>query len=86
MCVTGCGKGVYGYDYEREKPIVLRPTQCLVGCVTCSNVCPEGAISFPSIQQLQKMMRQRKMLAYVKKQELSEGKDRWAVNSQEAIQ
>jgi CDP-4-dehydro-6-deoxyglucose reductase len=82
LCVTGCGRQVYGYDYDREKAIVLRPESCLVGCITCSNLCPEGAIRFPSIQQLQKLIKQKKVLVKVKKEELPTGKDRWAVDRQ----
>ncbi len=26
ICVTGCGRKVYGFDYERKKPVVLRPS------------------------------------------------------------
>jgi ferredoxin len=26
LCVTGCGKQVYGYDYSGKKPVVLRST------------------------------------------------------------
>ena len=82
LCVTGCGRQVYGYDYDREKAIVLRPESCLVGCVTCANTCPDGAITFPPAQRIQKLIRQKKVLTRVKKQELPEGRERWAVNSQ----
>ena len=47
MCVTGCGRKVYGFDYERKKPVVLRPANCMVACVTCANTCLQDAISFP---------------------------------------
>lgn len=47
MCVTGCGRGVYGFDFERKRPVVQEPLKCLVGCTTCANTCPTHAIQFP---------------------------------------
>ena len=72
LCVTGCGRQVFAYDYQREKSVVAEPLQCMVGCVTCANTCPEGAITFPSLQQLQRLIKQKKVLVRVKKQELPE--------------
>jgi len=46
MCVTTCGRGVYKFDYKMHKPVVIEPNHCLVGCQTCANLCPVGAISF----------------------------------------
>ena len=79
VCVTGCGRGVFAYDYESEKAMVVEPLHCMVGCVTCANVCPEGAITFPPLQRLHKLMKQRKVLVRAKKQELPEGRERFAL-------
>ena len=32
MCVRGCPRKVYGFDYERKKSVVLRPINCMVAC------------------------------------------------------
>lgn len=48
-CVTGCGRLVYRFDYERKKPVVVDPLNCMVGCTTCANTCPTHAISFPPL-------------------------------------
>ena len=46
MCVTSCGRGVFKFDYQRKKAIVVNPNNCMVACQTCANLCPAGAISF----------------------------------------
>lgn len=48
-CVTGCSRLVYRYDYEKRKPVVVDPLNCMVGCTTCANTCPTHALHFPSI-------------------------------------
>lgn len=48
-CVTGCSRLVYRFDFDRKKPVVLDPLNCMVGCTTCANTCPVHAISFPPI-------------------------------------
>jgi len=46
LCVTSCGRGVYRFNFETKKSKVVNPNNCLVGCQTCANLCPVGAISF----------------------------------------
>ncbi|MDZ7664680.1 MAG: 4Fe-4S dicluster domain-containing protein [Desulfotignum sp.] len=46
MCATTCGRGVYKFDYKKRKTVVAQPTNCLVACQTCFNLCPAKAISF----------------------------------------
>lgn len=48
-CVTGCSRLVYRFDFERKKPVVVDPLNCMVGCTTCANTCPANAIAFPSM-------------------------------------
>ncbi|CDG56106.1 Oxidoreductase FAD-binding domain protein [Halomonas sp. A3H3] len=48
-CVTGCSRLVYRYDFERKKPVVVDPLNCMVGCTTCANTCPANAIEFPPL-------------------------------------
>ena len=49
-CVTGCSRLVYRFDFERKKPVVIDPLNCMVGCTTCANTCPAHAITFPPIE------------------------------------
>ena len=47
MCVTTCGRGVFEFDFKKNKSKVKNPYNCMVGCDNCSIYCPAGAISFP---------------------------------------
>jgi len=78
VCVMGCGRAVFAYDYEREKAVVVEPLHCMVGCVTCANVCPEGAVSFPSLPGLRQLMQERGVLA-IARTEVAEARDRLAL-------
>lgn len=60
MCATGCGRKVYGFDYDKKKPVVLRPDNCMVACVTCT--CLRDAISFPPVENVREMIRKEKLL------------------------
>jgi len=51
-CVTGCSRLVYRFDFERKKPIVFDPLNCMVGCTTCANTCPAHAIVFPPLESV----------------------------------
>ncbi len=57
-CVTGCGRLVYRFDYERKKPVVVDPLNCMVGCTTCANTCPTHAISFPPLSTVMDLEKQ----------------------------
>jgi len=54
ICMISCGRTVFDWDFEKNKPIVARPYNCMVGCNTCGNLCPRDAISFPSLGKLRK--------------------------------
>jgi len=62
MCVTGCGRKVYGFDYEKKKPVVLRPNNCMVACVTCANTFLKDAISFPPVDDVRELVKKEKLL------------------------
>jgi CDP-4-dehydro-6-deoxyglucose reductase len=51
-CVTGCSRLVYRFDFDRKKPVVVDPLNCMVGCTTCANTCPAHAIAFPPIESV----------------------------------
>lgn len=67
LCFVGCGRDVYDFDYEKKKPIVSRPYNCMVGCNTCGMNCLWDAVEFPSLGQLRKIIRKRKVIARAKK-------------------
>jgi len=62
MCATGCGRKVYGFDYDRKKAVVLRPANCMVACVTCANTCLRDAISFPPTERVRELIKKEKLL------------------------
>jgi len=68
MCITGCGRNVYGWDPKENKSVVARPNNCLVGCVTCSNTCLFNAISFPGKDELRKIIVENGVVAKAKEE------------------
>ncbi len=60
LCIEVCegaAHDVYEFDDSSKKPIVAKPTHCLVGCKACGRVCPTKAITFPSRDELKQMLR-----------------------------
>lgn len=68
MCVTSCGRGVFGYAVERGKATVENPLQCMVGCKSCEAWCVFDAISFPDAQVVKDFIKERKILEVAKQQ------------------
>ena len=66
MCMN-CGKEVFQWG-ENNKPIVVRPQACVVGCTTCGNLCLGQAISFPSLAELRDFYHEKKVWSAVKKE------------------
>lgn len=66
MCATSCGRGVYAFDYEQNRPVVVAPEMCMVGCTTCATICTQDAIEFPSIGYIRQIIRQNKLLRHSK--------------------
>lgn len=66
LCVAICGRNVYSYDFADRKSVVIRPYNCLVGCTTCSNLCPSGAIEFPDIGIVKEAIREYGIFKVVK--------------------
>ncbi len=66
ICVMICGRGVFRFDYERNLSIVANPSNCVVGCTTCMNVCPQQAISFPPISYLRKLIKGNKIIQHAR--------------------
>lgn len=68
MCVTSCGREVFDFDEARNKAVVARPLQCVVGCSSCEAWCVFNAIGFPDKQRVRDFIKEHKILATVKKQ------------------
>ena len=62
LCVTSCGRGVYAFDYDQNRPVVVAPDRCMVGCTTCATICLQDAIEFPSRDYIRGLIRSRKIL------------------------
>jgi NAD-dependent dihydropyrimidine dehydrogenase PreA subunit len=62
LCATSCGRGVYAFDYESNRPVVVAPEMCMVGCTTCATICTQDAIEFPSTGYIRQLIRQKKLL------------------------
>ncbi|MHA1490347.1 MAG: 4Fe-4S dicluster domain-containing protein [Promethearchaeota archaeon] len=63
LCVLGCGRKVFKFDFEEKKSIVIATLKCKVGCITCANTCPAFAISFPSLSYLHKIIKTKKVIS-----------------------
>jgi len=66
LCFVTCGRGVY--EVHDHKAWSERQYDCMVGCTTCANICPTQAITFPDHQLVQKIEREHKILAIVRKE------------------
>lgn len=69
LCYVTCGRGVY--DMLDGIAVAADPMECAVGCSTCANVCPTSAISFPQLDFVWKLERERQIFRTVKKEALS---------------
>lgn len=68
MCVTTCGREVFGYDEENHKAFVANPLYCLPGCTSCSVWCIFDAITFPDKQYIKNLIKEKKVLLLAKQQ------------------
>ena len=66
LCATSCGKNVYAFDYEANKPVVVAPESCTVGCTTCAALCTQDAIEFPSLGYVHQVIKKNKVLTQAK--------------------
>jgi len=66
LCVTSCGRQVFGFDYERNRAVVANPYNCMVGCTTCATICARDALEFPSPGYIRQRIREEKLLRKTK--------------------
>ncbi|NOZ56949.1 MAG: 4Fe-4S dicluster domain-containing protein, partial [Calditrichaeota bacterium] len=68
LCYVSCGREVFEFDDTKNKAVVERPFNCMVGCSTCATICPSGAISFPPRELISKIEREHKILKIVRQE------------------
>ena len=78
LCVTSCGRQVYAFDYQANRPVVVNPDHCMVGCTTCATVCTQDALEFPSRGFIRQLVRERKLLRHAK-DELKANREKYDV-------
>ena len=72
LCYISCGREVFEYNEMNRKAVVERKYNCMVGCSTCSTVCPTEAITFPGRDLIWKFEKEYKIFKQVRQ----EGKDK----------
>jgi len=68
MCVTSCGRGVFGFDVQTNKATVENPLHCMVGCKSCQSWCVFNAIGFPEDQVVKDLIKSHNLLKLAKQQ------------------
>jgi NAD-dependent dihydropyrimidine dehydrogenase PreA subunit len=66
LCYTTCGRGVY--EMQDNKAVPVNAMSCMVGCSTCSTVCPVQAIAFPDRDLVWKLEREHKIFKVVRQE------------------
>lgn len=84
LCYVTCGRGVY--EMEDGVAVATSPLDCAVGCSTCANICPTGAITFPSLDAVWKLERERQIFRTVKKESQRKHEREDALRAREAAQ
>lgn len=70
MCMN-CGKKVYAWT--EKGAVVVNPNACVIGCMTCANLCLGNAINFPDLKVLRDLYKKEGIWGKVKKQMTEEG-------------
>ena len=68
LCVTSCGREVFDFDKEKNKSVVARPNNCMVGCTSCETWCIFNAINFPDKQYIKDLIKKKGLLKITKKE------------------
>jgi NAD-dependent dihydropyrimidine dehydrogenase PreA subunit len=68
MCVTSCGRNVFDFSKKKNKSVVARPSQCMVGCTSCEVWCVFNAISFPDRRYVKDLIKKKGLLKIAKKE------------------
>lgn len=84
LCYLSCGRSVY--EIQDNVAVAVAAMECVVGCSTCANVCPTGAISFPALDTVWKMERERQIFRTVKKEAMRKHEREDALKARAAAQ
>ena len=84
LCYITCGRAVY--EMHDNVAVAVAAMECVVGCSTCGNVCPTGAITFPNLDSVWKMEREHQMFRTVKKEALRKHEREDALKARQVAQ
>ena len=84
LCYITCGRSVY--EMLDGVAVAVDPMNCAVGCSTCANICPTGAITFPAMDAVWKLERERQIFRTVKKEAVRKHEREGALKAREAAQ
>jgi NAD-dependent dihydropyrimidine dehydrogenase PreA subunit len=84
LCYITCGRAVF--EMHDNVAVAVSAMECMVGCSTCGNVCPTGAIAFPNLDLVWKIERERQIFRTVKKEALRKHEREDALKAREAAQ
>lgn len=84
LCYITCGRAVF--EMHDNVAVAVSAMECMVGCSTCANVCPTGAIAFPSLDSVWKIERERQIFRTVKKEALRKHEREDALKARETAQ
>jgi NAD-dependent dihydropyrimidine dehydrogenase PreA subunit len=84
LCYVTCGRGVY--EMRDNAAMAVAPMECAVGCSTCGNVCPTSAISFPALDAVWKLEREKQIFRTVKKEALKKHEREDALKARQLAQ
>jgi hypothetical protein len=62
------------FEWADGKSVVARRDDCVVGCMTCGNLCQGHAISFPPLDDLRTFYRDHHVWKQVKEAMIAAGK------------
>ncbi len=57
QCFEFCKNNVYEWDEENNYPVVENPNNCVINCIACAKFCPQEAISFPSREEIEELVK-----------------------------
>ena len=84
LCYVTCGRAVY--EMAEGVAVAVSPMECAVGCSTCGNICPTNAISFPTLDAVWKLEREKQIFKTVKKEALRKHEREDTLKAREAAQ
>ena len=84
LCYVTCGRGVY--EMHEGVAVATEPMECAVGCSTCGNICPTNALSFPTLDAVWKLEREKQIFKTVKKEALRKHEREDTQKAREAAQ